>query len=69
MVANEGAYIAYDASEKLKEDLELNPAGMTIRFFENVEIDETCISHRKYNRGRLVKEVWVTIYRHLYYIS
>ena len=37
-VANEGAYIAYDASEKLKEDLELNPAGMTIRFFENVEI-------------------------------
>ena len=24
-----------------------------------VEIDETCISHRKYNRGRLVKEVWV----------
>ena len=38
VVANEGAYIAYDASEKLKEDLELNPAGMTIRFFENVEI-------------------------------
>ena len=37
-VANEGAYIAYDASEKLKEDLELNPVGMTIRFFENVEI-------------------------------
>ena len=38
VVANEGAYIAYDASEKLKEDLELNPAGMTIRFFKNVEI-------------------------------
>ena len=38
VVANEGAYIAYDASEKLKEDLELNPVGMTIRFFENVEI-------------------------------
>ena len=38
VVANEGAYIAYDASEKLKEDLELNPSGMTIRFFENVEI-------------------------------
>ena len=37
-VVNEGAYIAYDASEKLKEDLELNPVGMTIRFFENVEI-------------------------------
>lgn len=24
-----------------------------------VEIDETCISHRKYNRGRFVKEVWI----------
>ena len=31
-------YVVYDASEKLKEDLELNPAGMTIRFFKNVEI-------------------------------
>ena len=26
---------------------------------KTVEIDETCISHRKYNRGRLISEVWI----------
>ena len=47
-VANEGAYIAYDASEKLKEaqegDLKSGVVRMKIRFFENVEITATATS-------------------------